>query len=45
MVLGSLASLAIPAGHVRNMAAFGVNGLSLWVTATVILCQDKLSSR
>ncbi|MGB6941621.1 MAG: hypothetical protein WBE37_04365 [Bryobacteraceae bacterium] len=45
MVLGSLASLAIPAGHVRNMAAFGVNGISLWATAAVILCQDKLSSR
>ena len=45
MVLGSLASLAIPAGHVRNMAAFGVNGLSLWATAAVNLCHDRLSSR
>ncbi len=45
MVLGSLASLAIPAGHVRNMAAFGVNGLSLWATTVVNLCHDRLSSR
>jgi hypothetical protein len=45
MVLGSLASLAIPAGHVRNMAVFGVNGLSLWATTVVNLCHDRLSSR
>ncbi len=45
MVLGALATLAIPAGHVRNFAAYGANGLSLWATATVILCQDRLSSR
>jgi hypothetical protein len=45
MLLGSLASLAIPAGHLRNIAAFGVDGLSLWATAAVILCQDWLSRR
>jgi hypothetical protein len=45
MVLGSMASLAIPAGHLRNIAAFGVDGLSLWGTAAVILCQDLLSKR
>jgi hypothetical protein len=45
MVLGGLASLAIPAGHIRNIAACGVDGLSLWATAAVILCQDWLSSR
>jgi hypothetical protein len=45
MVLGSLASLAIHAGPVRNISAFGVNGLSLWATAAVILCQDLLSKR
>jgi hypothetical protein len=45
MVLGSLASLAIPAGPLRNIAAFGGDGLSLWGTAAVILCQDWLSRR
>jgi hypothetical protein len=45
MVLGSLASLAIPAGPLRNIAAFGGDGLSLWGTAAVILCQDWLSKR
>jgi hypothetical protein len=45
MTLGALASLAIPAGHVRNLVACGVSGYSLWATALVILCQDKLSSR
>ncbi len=43
MMLGSLASLAIPAGHLRNIAAFGVDGLSLWATAAVILCRDWFS--
>ena len=43
MVLGSLASLAVHSGPLRNIAAFGVNGLSLWGTAAVILCQDWLS--
>jgi hypothetical protein len=45
MVLGVLATLAIPAGDVRNIAAYGINGLALWGTAAVILCQDWLSSR
>jgi hypothetical protein len=45
MVLGDVASLAIPAGHMRNIAACGVDGLSLWVTAAVILGQDWISSR
>ncbi len=45
MVLGAWATLAIPAGHVHNFAAYGANGLSLWATAAVILCQDRLSSR
>jgi hypothetical protein len=41
MVLAALATLGIPAGHLRDFAAYGVNGLSLWVTAAVILCQDR----
>jgi hypothetical protein len=45
MVLGSVASLAIHAGHLRNIAANGVDGLSLWATAAVILGQDLFSSR
>jgi hypothetical protein len=45
MVLGGLASLAIHAGHIRNLAACGVDGLSLWATAAVILGQDLFSSR
>jgi hypothetical protein len=45
MVLRSLASLMIHAGPLRNIAAFGVDGLSLWGTAAVILCQDWLSTR
>jgi hypothetical protein len=45
MVLGVLAALAIPAGEARNIVTYGVNGLCLWLTAVVILCQDWLSSR
>jgi hypothetical protein len=45
MVLAALATLAIPAGHPRDFAAYGVNGLSLWVTAAVILCQDSYHAR
>jgi hypothetical protein len=41
MVLAALATLAIPSGHLRDFAAYGVNGLSLWITAAVILCQDR----
>jgi len=40
MILGSMASLAIPEGHLRNIASFGVDGISLWATAAVILVQD-----
>jgi len=43
MVLGSLASLAMHAGPMRNLAACSVDGLSLWATSTVILAQDWLS--
>jgi hypothetical protein len=45
MVLGVLASLAIPPGHARNIVALGINGLSLWATAAVVLFRDWLSSR
>jgi len=45
MVLGCLASLAIPAGHIRNIAACGADGLSLWAAAAVILGQDWHSTR
>jgi hypothetical protein len=45
MVLGSLASLFIHEGHLRNIAAFGVDGLSLWGTAALILSLDWLSKR
>jgi hypothetical protein len=45
MVLGSLASLTIHTGHLQSLAACSVDGLSLWGTAAVILCQDWLSKR
>ncbi len=45
MVLGVFASLAIPAGNIRTIVACSVDGLSLWATAAMILCQDWLSSR
>jgi hypothetical protein len=45
MVVGSLAALTVDAGPLRNIAAFGVNGLSLWGTAAVILCQDWFSKQ
>lgn len=45
MVVGVLATLAIPAGYARNIAACGINGLALWATAAVLLYQDGLSSR
>jgi uncharacterized membrane protein (UPF0182 family) len=44
MVVGVLATLAIPAGYVRNIAACGIDGLALWATAAVLLGQDWLSS-
>lgn len=44
MMLGVLATLALPAGEIRNIAAYGINGVALWGTAVVILCQDWLSS-
>jgi hypothetical protein len=45
MVLGVLASLAIPPGYVRNIAACGVNGLSLWATAAFNLSRYRPSPR
>jgi hypothetical protein len=45
MVLGSLASLAMHAGPMRNIAACSADGLSLWGTAAVILYQDWFSKR
>jgi hypothetical protein len=44
MVLGALASFAIPEGHLRNIVACSVDGLALWATAAVILSRDWLSS-
>jgi hypothetical protein len=44
MVVGVLATLAIPAGYARNIAACGIDGLALWATAAVLLGQDWLSS-
>jgi hypothetical protein len=44
MAVGVLATLAIPAGHMRNIAACGIDGLVLWATAAVLLGQDWLSS-
>jgi hypothetical protein len=41
MLLSALATFAFPAGRLRDFTAYGVNGLSLWVTAAVILCQDR----
>jgi hypothetical protein len=45
MVLGVLASLAIPAGNLRNIVACGACGLALWATATVICVRIRLSSK
>lgn len=45
MTLGVLAALVIPAGDVRNLAGWAAGGLTLWATAAVMMCQDKLSSR
>jgi hypothetical protein len=45
MVLGSLAALTVQAGQLRSLAACSVDGLSLWGTAAVILCQDFFSNR
>ncbi len=45
MVVGVLATLTMPAGYVRNIAACGIDGLALWATAAVLLYQDGLSSR
>ena len=45
MVSGVLASLVIPAGNARNIAACSAIGLSLWATTAAILWQDSLSSR
>jgi hypothetical protein len=45
MVVGSLAALMLQAENIRNIAAFGLNGLVLWGTATVILRRDWLLKR
>jgi len=45
MVLGSLASFMVHAGSLRNITSFGINGLSLWGTAAVIVGQDWLSRK
>lgn len=45
MVLGVVASFAVPAGDLRNIVASGVCGLALWATEAEILCQDRLASR
>jgi hypothetical protein len=45
MVLGVLVTLVIPAGHGRNIAACGVNGLSLWATAAFNLSRYRPSPR
>jgi hypothetical protein len=44
MVLGILASLAIPVGSLRNIVACGASGLALWATAAVICVRIRLSS-
>ena len=44
MSIGVLASFAIPAGNVRNLAAYAICGYALWATTIVILCKDKFSS-
>jgi hypothetical protein len=43
MVLGVALSFAVPSGSLRNLVAYGICGLVLWATSTVILCKDKLS--
>ncbi|MGH9557617.1 MAG: hypothetical protein ACRD30_00145 [Bryobacteraceae bacterium] len=45
MILGVTAALGIPAGSVRNLVACGSGAVSLWLTAAIILCQDRLSTR
>ena len=45
MVLGVLATLAIPHVHLRSLAACGVNGLSLWLTAVHNLSRYRPSPR
>jgi len=41
LVFGSLGSLFIPAGDVRNLAACAMNGLALWATAAVNLYRNR----
>jgi hypothetical protein len=43
MILGVVASFAVPPGDFRNIVASGVCGLALWATEAEILCQDRLS--
>lgn len=41
MLLGALASLAIPAGSVRNLVVCGTGGYALWATAAVTLSKNR----
>lgn len=41
MVLGVLVSFVMPEWHGRSFITCTISGLALWVTATVILCQDR----
>lgn len=45
MVLGVVASSAVPGAALQNLVASGICGLALWATEAEILCQDKLASR
>jgi hypothetical protein len=45
MIFGSVGSLAMHEGPMRNIVAFGIDGLSLWVTSAFILAHDWLSKR
>jgi hypothetical protein len=45
MVVGVLASFAIPAGYLRNIVACGASGLALWATAAVICVRIRRSSK
>lgn len=40
MTFGVLATLSLSAGSTRNLVACSVDGLTLWITGIIILCQD-----
>jgi hypothetical protein len=42
MTVGVLATLSLSAGSTRNLVACSVDGLTLWITGIIILCQDGL---